>query len=421
MSTEKLPEDREHHEGVSAVDEDRMRSICQALIENSFDVLGIIGKDGNIAYISPSLRHVLGYTPEERVGKSGLELIHPDDLPSAKEKLAEVQKEDGAQVYQQLRLKHKDGEWRDVEAFAHNLLSNPYIQGIVVNYRDVTDRKWAINALRVSEERYHKAFDGSPDSITLAHLVSGRILEVNHGFEEITGYSKNEVIGQSAIDLGLWSDPNLRKTMVEKLKRGETVRNLEMDIVTKTGEIGCCLVSAQIMEFAGEQSVLTVARDVTVQKLAAMELQRASDQIRSEHHELQEKNIALKQVLDHIDDDRARYRHELSAKLDSLLAPIIAKLKRTGGQLSETDVAVLENDLKRVIEEDIDQTESTLARLTPREMDICELIKKGMSSKEIADELGLSAQTVHKHRQVIRRKLQLNNRDINLATFLRSL
>jgi RNA polymerase sigma factor (sigma-70 family) len=76
--------------------------------------------------------------------------------------------------------------------------------------------------------------------------------------------------------------------------------------------------------------------------------------------------------------------------------------------------------LNSVIKDDIDQFQNNLAKLTPRELDICELIQEGKTSKEIAESLGLSPETIHKHRQAIRRKLQIDHRGINLSSYLRS-
>jgi RNA polymerase sigma factor (sigma-70 family) len=80
----------------------------------------------------------------------------------------------------------------------------------------------------------------------------------------------------------------------------------------------------------------------------------------------------------------------------------------------------LETRLNSVIKDDIDQFQNNLAKLTPRELDICELIQEGKTSKEIAESLGLSPETIHKHRQAIRRKLQIDHRGINLSSYLRS-
>ena len=81
---------------------------------------------------------------------------------------------------------------------------------------------------------------------------------------------------------------------------------------------------------------------------------------------------------------------------------------------------MLETTLTTIVGRDFDQFKSDLAKLTPRELDICEHIREGRSSKDIAALLNISSQTVHKHRQLIRRKLRISNKAVNLATYLRS-
>ena len=105
--------------------------------------------------------------------------------------------------------------------------------------------------------------------------------------------------------------------------------------------------------------------------------------------------------------------------MEKLLKPINARIKKNDGSLRKKDIALLESGVNGIVDSDTDRYKDNLTKLTPRELDICDLIKKGYSSKEMAAFLNVSVQTVHKHRQVIRRKLQLNNQDVNLAAYLR--
>ena len=99
--------------------------------------------------------------------------------------------------------------------------------------------------------------------------------------------------------------------------------------------------------------------------------------------------------------------------------PTLRKLQQDG-RLSHRDVDGLVRGLDEITGKYIDEYRNNVSKLTPRELDILDMIRTGRSSKQIADALGLSSQTVHKHRQSIRRKLQLDHREINLAAYLRS-
>jgi RNA polymerase sigma factor (sigma-70 family) len=88
--------------------------------------------------------------------------------------------------------------------------------------------------------------------------------------------------------------------------------------------------------------------------------------------------------------------------------------------LTPDDVDKIRVGLQRVLGEEIDDFQSNLAKLTPRELDVCELVKQGRTTKEIADELNVSSETIHKHRQAIRKKLQIDRRGLSLASYLRT-
>jgi PAS domain S-box-containing protein len=122
----------------------------RALIENAQDIITILDDGGAVRFVSPSIKWVLGYKPEERVGKSTFELIHPDDLPTVREAFTHAAP--GAAAALTCRARHKDGSWRYIDLVARNLLEFPAVAGIVVNARDITERKQAEAELYQSRE-----------------------------------------------------------------------------------------------------------------------------------------------------------------------------------------------------------------------------------------------------------------------------
>ena len=113
----------------------------RSLVENGSEVITILEADGSIRYLSPAVERVLGYRPEELTGTSVFDLIYPDDMEQALGILAEVLESSGIHSTLEFRVPHKDGSPRSLEHVVNNLLDDPSVRGIVVNSRDITERK----------------------------------------------------------------------------------------------------------------------------------------------------------------------------------------------------------------------------------------------------------------------------------------
>ena len=116
--------------------------------ENALDIITILEADGTIRYESLSIETVLGYKRKGLIGKHYSELIHPDDLPDVMKTFNQLLQDPGFILFLQARCRHKDGSWRILELMANNLLDNPAVKGIVVNSRDITERKKAEEGLK---------------------------------------------------------------------------------------------------------------------------------------------------------------------------------------------------------------------------------------------------------------------------------
>jgi PAS domain S-box-containing protein len=121
----------------------------ESLIENSNDVFTVITAEGIILHISPSVKHVSGYEPEELIGKTAFDFIHPEDVPLVVNTIAEGIAIPGFTALVEFRWRRKDGSWMIQEAVGKNLLHDPVVAGIVINSRDITERKRMEEGLRV--------------------------------------------------------------------------------------------------------------------------------------------------------------------------------------------------------------------------------------------------------------------------------
>jgi PAS domain S-box-containing protein len=137
-----------------------------------------------------------------------------------------------------------------------------------------------VEALRHSEAKFATAFRSSPDGQALARIPDGRLLDVNDAFLRISGYTREEVIGRTTTQLGLWMDPGDRAAYLQRLQEGAHVRDLAGPLRNKAGERRDCLISGELVRLGDEMLSLTTLRDVTDQRRATQERSALESQLR---------------------------------------------------------------------------------------------------------------------------------------------
>ncbi len=145
-------------EQLLATDLRRSEERFRSLVRNSADVNVILGRDGAIAYESPAVERILGYKAEDRIGRQALEVVHPEDRLRLRRLFLSIARRQNAEASVELRARHADGSWRAIEAVIRNLVDDPAVGGIVVNYRDVTPRKTLEDELRL--RAFHDSLTG---------------------------------------------------------------------------------------------------------------------------------------------------------------------------------------------------------------------------------------------------------------------
>ena len=128
---------------------------------------------------------------------------------------------------------------------------------------DITELKEAQEELRRSKEMFSRLFQLSPDIITLARLDDGILLEINETFSRATGYSRDEALGKSTLDLGIFAAPERRTELVKALRQAGQVENFEFNLRHRDGYILQCSLSARLMTVDGTPCILAITRDIT--------------------------------------------------------------------------------------------------------------------------------------------------------------
>jgi PAS domain S-box-containing protein len=332
--------ERRKNEEVIRQSEERFRSIIQYLT----DVIWILDRDLKIMYESPSSWQVLGYDPSYLIGKSGLELIHPDDIRLVRKDLKEVFKKQNDYLPTEFRAKHHDGHWVSLEAIANNMLDHPAIQGIIITCRDITERKLVEKAMRVSESKFRNIFNNSSDAIIIVRS-NYSIIEVNEVFLRISGYTCEETLSMKLTDI--ISDIYLPQ-IVDKLIRyfqNENLPAIECEIKVKSKSNLPVEINSKLIEFEGEMVLVSILRDITERR--------------------QLENRILDTIISTEEKEREKFARNLHDELGPLLSSIKMYVNSLASATDQEKHSFIISQLKQILTEAIQSTKELSNDLSP--------------------------------------------------------
>lgn len=415
-----------HYEGLLTEITDRKRAeealrrseeLYRLLVESAGTPITLWDTDGNLLLINEVGARNLGGSPEDFVGKSLREVLPDQAEQFLKRNRQAIKKGKALEFADDLQLS-TGRRW-----FSSSIQpvrdAGGEVFGVQIFSQDITDQKQAEERLRATHEQLHATLDALPDLLFETDR-EGRIHDFRAPNPEMLYCPPEEFTGKT---VGQVLPSNASKAIMVSIR--------------KAIESGRCLGTVYSLEIGGEERwfelsavakgaprsakcrVVALARDITDRKQGEDMLRKVTDDLRAERQELTEKNIALEKVLEHIDSQKQNYRRQVRRDLELALMPLFKSLQRQMGPGSTAMLEDVEAGLRAVLAMDDDEFARGWSRLTARESEICDMIKAGMSSKEIAEKLNLSLSTVHKHRENIREKFRLSGRHVSLATYLR--
>ncbi len=250
-------------------------ALYRALVEQSTDAIYVL-QDGYYVLVNRAWEEMFGYSREEalRPDFDFWRIIAPESRELIRERYEARLADLPLEPRYEFKAVAADGRLLDLEVTVIEIMwkGRKAWQGV---YHDITERKRAEEALRMSEEKFSKAFHASPDAITISALEDGRFLEVNTGFERLLKYSKEEAIGETSTSLNLWVHPRDRLRMVTTLEKEGSVQNMESMFRAKDGTLLFGLVSAELIDFRGQKCLVAVTRDITERKQAEQALRES--------------------------------------------------------------------------------------------------------------------------------------------------
>jgi PAS domain S-box-containing protein len=177
-----------------------------------------------------------------------------------------------------------------------------------------------------------------------------------------------------------------------------------------------------IFNNAGEViEIQSVGIDTTEKRKTEEALRTSEKMLKAKAEELERKNIALREIMEQIGIEKNQIREDIVTNVHELIFPIIGRMKQRASEKNMQYIRLLENHLEELAGSFGRSISNPMLKLSPREIEICTMIRGGISSKEIAESLHVSYFTIESHRNAIRKKLGLNNEKVNLATYLQSL
>lgn len=332
------------------------------------DLLFVLDREGRILHANQAVFRRLGYTEDELIGQP-VARVHPPELLDEVNR-AVVELFSGTTPFCTIPIRAKDGRVMPVEtrAVAGEWNGRPALFGAT---RDLSQ-------IQLSEEKFAKAFHASPVLMAISDRADGRYLEVNKVFLETLGYAREEVIGQTSLELGIVSSPEARAQWVSQMERDGFVRHLEVAVHGKDGTEHIGLFSAEPVQMGGQARLLTTMLDITARRHAEAALRQS----------LHEKETLLKEVHHRVKNNLQVVTSLVNLQSRSLKDPVaLAAMRDTQARIRS--MALLHENLYRSGQMDSVQCPSYLEHL-------CRHLKQSLNtaSRGIALALRVSPPTL---------------------------
>jgi PAS domain S-box-containing protein len=364
--------ERKRAEEKLRLEEQRFR----ALADQSSDIIVLVNKEGKIIYENPAIESILGLKVEERIGASVFEHLHPDDLQIAADAFKKLSMDADAPVQRsELRLRHKDGSWHTFEAVGSNLVKDNVVEAVIINLRDITERKMAEESLRESEAKYRFLTEKMNDVVWTLDMdlkttyVSPSVTNML-GYtpeermkqpvtEQLTPESLNAVTQALSVELGRDGkdgvDPDRQLTVL-------------MECYHKNGSIIWmeALVSAIRDENGKIIGIHGVSRDVTERKRAEEALRNSEEKLQTMFKSMNDGVLVCDSNINIVDVNEATLRILGLETKDGLIGRNVLDVVKFKDQ--ETVAA----NLLRMLKERISQVQGEYCALLPdgKEMEV---------------------------------------------------
>ena len=248
-------------------------------------------------------------------------------------------------------------------------------------------------------DKFAMAFKVAPYSVAIVRLIDGLIIEANSRFCQMTGLMREELLGRTTLELGMWDDPKEREVIRKIVERDGSIRNFEIKD-RFGGKLKHGLYSAEKIIVNGESCMATTVVDVSELREAQEAMAQTAPsgpapmtnpELEVKTRELEEVNKALRTLLDQTKNDAKAFEQRILANVEDLILPYVSRLKNTPLDINQrVYLNVVETNLSDLVSPFMRMIGEKHNELTPREIEVANMVRMGTTSKEIAKLLNIS-------------------------------
>lgn len=272
----KVRNKQKHTEETLRAEEQRFRAVA----EQSSDLIILINREGHITYENPAVEKYLGFRAEARVGASIFDHVHPDDLKLIADASKTLWRSIAAPVQRsEIRICDKNGNWRTFEFVESKLERDNVIESVIINLRDITERKQAEKSLKEAELKFRTIFNSASDGILIAQPGDRKFSITNEKMCVMLGYTKEELLQMGVADIHPEESVPYVIDQFEKLLRKEILIAQDIPFMRKDKTVFFADVGASQITLDGKKCIIGMFRDVTERK-------RAEDMLRDREQQI---------------------------------------------------------------------------------------------------------------------------------------
>jgi PAS domain S-box-containing protein len=397
--------------------------VFRKMVESGREGIIISDDQGNHLYANKAAAEITDYSVGQLVRMGMKDLVHPEISTVFGEKLKRKISDEPIPTNEQVKIIRKDGTITTISASGVRIdwHGKP---AVFIIFQDITEKLRLEENLVESELRFQRIFDEAPIGIAVISLDT-RFLRVNKALCNLLGYTESEFFELTIRDISHPDHISSDARNVILMKKGQIEEyETEKRYLRKDGLAVWCRLSLRMVRGLDGKPLYLVPMiiDITRSKKAEEMLLEKERLLAEKNFLLENKNIALREVMEQVKAERDRAQKQVLSNVDQLLMPLVArmKLKNKDGRVDPSTLELLEDNIKSLTSGfGLTVSDAALA-LTKREIEVCNMIRNGFSSKEIAQMLGISVRGVGSHRRNIRKKLGATKKTINMMTLLNS-